>query len=61
MILPFIKKGLVAPVHAAPAWAQITQDPWVLQTIKGLRLPFTSIPVQEEAPAEMHFRQEELI
>ena len=36
-------------------WAQITQDPWVLQTIKGLRLPFTAIPVQEVALAEMRF------
>ena len=43
-------------------WAQITQDPWVLQTIKGLRLPFTAILVQEVAPAEMRFptEQEEL-
>ena len=44
-------------------WAQITQDPWVLQTIKGLRHPFTAIPVQEVALAEMCFptEQEELI
>ena len=68
-ILPFIKKGIVAPVHAGRVqffthnWAQITQDPWVLQTIKGLCLPFTAFPVQEVAPAEMRFptEQEELI
>ena len=40
-------------------WAQITQDPWVLQIIKGLHLPFTAIPVQEVAPAEMHFPMEQ--
>ena len=41
----------------------ITQDQWVLQTVQGFCLPFTTSPVQPVAPAEMHFpkEQEELI
>ena len=65
-ILPFIEKGITAPMHAGRIqyfirnWAHITQDQWVLQ---GFCLPFTTIPVQSVAPAEMHFpkEQEELI
>ena len=32
------------------AWKTVTRDPWVLDVVQGLRIPFTNIPSQSKEP-----------
>lgn len=32
-------------------WKQLTQDPWVLDTVKGYKIPFVEIPPSRQIPA----------
>ena len=60
MILPSIKRGIVATVHAGRIrwfiqnWRLITQDQWVLEMVQGFRLPLLQTPVQSKPPPEIH-------
>ena len=36
--------------HYMYSWKQITHDPWVLEIVRGFRLPFMEIPVQFREP-----------
>ena len=40
-------------------WKVLTSNPWVLQTVKGFRIPFTSLPSQTTQPAELVFPSEQ--
>ena len=41
------------------AWKTITRDPWVLDVVKGLKIPFLQIPVQESEPRPYRLSQTE--
>ena len=34
-------------------WRTLTGDPWVLETVKGYRLPFISNPPRSSTPAQL--------
>lgn len=67
--LPSIKRGLSTIVHAGRIsqfiqnWELITQDAWVLQAVRGFKLPLVGNPEQQQVPQEMHFpvEQEKLV
>ena len=43
-------------------WVKITQDPWVLETIQGYRVPFSQQPYQPYPPnASTHSQAEEAL
>ena len=46
-----------------PNWAKITQDQWVLEAVRGYRVPFTQQPYQPHPPRALHHssKEEELM
>ena len=42
-------------------WKVLTQDSWVLQTVKGFQIPFVGQPVQHQRPAIPCFPLEQLV
>ena len=41
-------------------WEVLTQDSWVLQTVRGFQIPFVGQPVQHQRPAIPCFPLEQL-
>ena len=41
------------------AWRKISTDPWLLNSIQGIRIPFEDIPVQEREPYPLKLSQHE--
>ncbi len=39
--------------HFLPNWERITQDPWILQVVKGYPIDFSETPVQVHPPKPM--------
>jgi hypothetical protein len=44
--------------HFLPNWQAITDDPWILNTVRGYRLELTSTPNQHHPPTPITFNQE---
>ena len=45
--------------HLKSNWVRITQDPWVLEAIKGYRIPFSQQPYQPYPPKALTHSQAE--
>ncbi len=43
----------------AENWSQITQDPWILETIRGYKIPFLTVPHQPAPPRVLQFSERE--
>lgn len=44
--------------HYLPNWRVVTQDQWVLEAVKGYRIPFTQEPQQTCPPRQITLSQE---
>jgi hypothetical protein len=58
MPLPLIHLNVNCPIagrlkHFLPNWESITQDPWILQVVKGYPIDFSETPVQVHPPKPM--------
>ena len=42
-----------------PAWRKISSDPWLLNFVQGIRIPFYMLPVQWKEPHSLKFSIEE--
>ena len=45
--------------HIIDTWKVLTNDPWMLQAIKGFRIPFVSLPCQSTLPTQPVFPPEQ--
>ena len=52
-IVTFLQAGRIKAFK--DNWAVLTQDPWVLQTVQGFKLPLVAQPVQTIVPPQMMF------
>ena len=44
--------------HCMENWRRITQDQWVLETVRGFRIPFVSDPRQRQQPRQLCLSKE---
>ena len=56
-VTPPIVAGMLG--QFANNWKVLTSNLWVLKTVKGFRIPFTSLPSQTTQPAELVFPSEQ--
>ena len=46
--------------HYLANWSAITQDQWVLSTVRGYRIDFVAMPRQESRPTPPHYTSEQV-
>ena len=45
--------------HFANNWEEVSNDPWILSTVKGAQIEFRSLPWQQKSPGEVQMNTEQ--